>query len=112
MDNEYWLNINEYSQYRDISISTIRRYIKNSGVISKFEKGKYYIRVSSEQYNFRMKKKKYSDDYIKLQLDNEELLLNNHRLEEELTEAKMLIKLYENGVMSKSIKIPEIPITQ
>ena len=57
MDNEYWLTINEYSQYRDISVSTIRRYIKNKSVVSKFENGKYLIKVSSEQYELRMKKK-------------------------------------------------------
>ena len=51
--NEIWLTIVEYSKYRDISISTIRRYIKNKRVRSKKSEGRFLIHVTLENFQKR-----------------------------------------------------------
>ncbi len=94
MANEgIWLSINEYSDYRGISISTIRRYIKASQVKSKFENGKYYIYVNEGNLE-RYQTRKESENLTHL-LKIKELEQKNRLLMEEVNELKMLINIYE-----------------
>ena len=88
----HWLTIFEYSQYRDISVSTIRRYIKTNKVVSKKEDGKFFIYVSYE--NFNKKKPK------ELQYKNElkKAFAEIRKLKEENNEMKMLINIYEEKI--------------
>ena len=96
MANEgIWLSINEYSDYRGISISTIRRYIKASQVKSKFENGKYFIYVNEgnlERYQTRKE-----GEQLSLLLRIKELESKNRSLMEEVNELKMLVNIYENN---------------
>lgn len=93
----HWLDITEYTQYRNISISTARRYIKAKRVKFKKDDGKYLIFVSKDNYQ---KKNKGRDDLknsFELQRLKEEMRL----LKEENIELKMLISIYENDLENK-----------
>jgi len=108
MSNEgAWLSITDYSQYKNISISTIRRHIKSNILKYKEEAGKYFIFVPSMEKI----KIKEEGEILKLRLEIEETKEKLKKLKEENNELKMLVDLYENG---KSIEtaaefIPSIP---
>ena len=87
-----WLSINEYSRYKDISISTTRRHIKNNIIRYKEENGKYFILINSiEKLKFREE-----EELMKKNIEIEELKFKLRKLEEENNELKMLVTIYEN----------------
>ena len=87
-----WLSINEYSRYKDISISTTRRHIKNNILRYKEENGKYFILINSiEKLKFREE-----EELMKKNFEIEELKFKLRKLEEENNELKMLVAIYEN----------------
>lgn len=94
-DQGSWLSINEYSEYRGISISTIRRYIKAEQVKHKFESGKYYIYVND--INLERYKNRKDENMLSLHLKVKELESENRHLKEEIGELRMLISVYENA---------------
>lgn len=86
-----WLSINEYSRYKDISISTTRRHIKNNILRYKEENGKYFILINSiEKLKFREE-----EELMKKNFEIEELKFKLRKLEEENNELKMLVAIYE-----------------
>jgi len=91
----HWLTINEYSQYRSISVSTIRRYIKSNKVKFRNCEGKYYLYVSYENMN----RKKSDESLLKLDLENAHVKIR--KLEEENSEMRMLISAYEERTNEK-----------
>ena len=93
LSDEIWLSITEYSTYRNISVSTIRRYIKRGQVKYKQEQGKYFIFVSQDNYQKRGEQKKQQD--FELRLSIEKLQGKIKALEEENNDLKMLVQLYE-----------------
>lgn len=95
-----WLSIIEYSNYRKISISTIRRYIRDNRVQHKQIKGKYFIAENKERYLSRMSEK--SQDTV----DVKKLKNLVKELREENDELKMLVSLYENQKQAP----PELPL--
>jgi len=111
MSNEgAWLSITDYSQYKNISISTIRRHIKSNLLRYKEESGKYLIFVPSKEKI----KIKEEGEILKLRLEVEEIKENLKKLKEENNELKMLVELYEAGKIIASTDatiIPEIPET-
>ncbi len=112
MINGVWLSINEYSAYRGISISTIRRYIKAKRVQYKLENRRYYIYVSKEQYERRMQKKESTVDSSVLNELKEKIISLEKQIKElkvENSELKMLVDLYE-GKKANDIQPPEIPL--
>lgn len=87
-----WLSINEYSQYKNVSISTIRRHIKNNILKHKEENGKYFIYVHSiEKIQLREE-----EELLRVKLELELLKTNLRVLKEENSELKMLVNLYES----------------
>lgn len=100
-----WLSISEYSNYRDISVSTIRRYIKAKRVRCKKENGKYLIFVSDENYIMRSNQKEKED--LTLRLELHELKDRVRILEEENNDLKMLVQIYEQKL--KPNDLPELP---
>jgi hypothetical protein len=88
----HWLTISEYSNYRQLSVSSIRRYIKSKKVIHKKEEGKYFIFVTNQNLD---KKSNYMSSQKKLELLN----LNKEikRLTEENNDMRMLIDIYEKN---------------
>lgn len=86
MNKLVWLSILEYAQYRDISISTVRRYIKARRVKFKLTNGRYLIGVAKADFEKKATKIQGLDDWQK----------EKKALLEEIDELKMLVKLYEN----------------
>lgn len=100
-----WMSILEYAQFKSISISTIRRYIKAERVKTKKENGKFYIHVSPE----KIKERNHSEEtQLRIQLENEQLKTKIILLEEELNDLKMLVQIYEQSKQRQ--EPPEIPV--
>jgi hypothetical protein len=114
MDNGIWLTINEYANYRSISVSTIRRYIKAGRIKYKFEDGKYLIFVSHEQYELRKNQTKQDNEVIDYKVKIDEMDYMIKKLKEENTELKMLVNLYEKGAILKNSteQLPDLPLSQ
>ena len=96
-----WLSINDYSRYKNVSISTIRRHIKTNILKHKEENGKYFIYVTSVE---RVKLRE-DEELLKVKLENQLLKTQLRDLREELDEMKMLVEVYER----KEDGPPELP---
>lgn len=95
-----WLSINDYSRYKSISISTIRRHIKTNILKYKEENGKYFIYVpSAEKVKIRE-----DEGTLALRLELERMKMLIKELREENNELRMLVDLYETRETP-----PEIP---
>ncbi len=103
-----WLSISEYSQLRNISVSTIRRYIKSERVRFKKENGKFLIFMSKENYNKYENKNSTEGEFLKAKLEIQELQFKLKNLQLENDELKMLVDLYEG--QSNTNQLPEIPV--
>lgn len=86
-----WLSINDYSRYKNVSISTIRRHIKNNILKYKEENGKYFIYVPSTE-KLRLREE---EELLKVKLELELLKTQIRQLREENNELKMLVEIYE-----------------
>jgi hypothetical protein len=107
---EKWLSIVEYSNFKKISVSSIRRYIKANRVKHKLEDGKYYIFCP----NFVDEAQIINDDMEiinELEVENKNLKKENQYLKEQTHEMKMLIELYEKQLGLTTEAVPEIPKT-
>jgi cell shape-determining protein MreC len=100
-----WLPINDYSRYKDVSVSTIRRHIKNNILKYKEENGKYLIYVPSTE---KLKLREEAGE-LKLKLELELLRTQIKALKEENNELKMLVDLYEKGSQINSRVFTETP---
>ena len=88
-----WLTINDYSQFKNISISTIRRHIKANLVKWKNIEGKYHIWTASKPEDIETRKEGEIHSY---RLEIQRLELENRKLSEELSELRMLVNIYED----------------
>lgn len=111
MQNEgIWLSILEYSQLKNISVSTVRRYIKADRVKYTKEDGKFSIFMTSENYK-RFKGSENDDsEMLELKLRIQELEIKNKSLRLENDELKMLVDIYEGSKVSAKIELPELPV--
>ena len=99
-----WLSINDYSRYKNVSISTIRRHIKNNILKHKEENGKYFIYVpSTEKLKLREE-----EEILKVRLELELLRSKLRQLREENNELKMLVDIYEKE-SKKPMMTTELP---
>ena len=92
-----WLSILDYSHYKKVSISTIRRHIKANLVKWKEVEGKYHIWTPAAASDIDLRKE---SELVSLKFELQRLKAENRKLAEELAEAKMLIRLYEGDVSS------------
>lgn len=99
-----WLSISDYSRYKNVSISTIRRHIKNNILKHKEENGKYFIYVASTE-KVRLREE---EELLKAKLEIELLKNQLRQINEENAALKMLVELYEKE-SSKPQKISELP---
>lgn len=99
-----WLSINDYSRYKNVSISTIRRHIKTNILKHKDENGKYFIYVPSTE-KLRLREE---EEILKVRLELELLRSKLRQLREENNELKMLVDIYEKDT-KKTMTIPELP---
>jgi uncharacterized protein YlxW (UPF0749 family) len=81
---EKWLPIVQYAEFKNISITSVRRYIKASRVKYKKINGKYFVLARNFQFKETTNNKKINDLEDKIK-----------RLQEENQELKMLISVYE-----------------
>jgi hypothetical protein len=101
-----WLSITDYSLYKKVSISTIRRHIKNNILKHKEEDGKYFIYVASSD---RVKLKE-EEETLRIKLENELLKTQLRQLREENNELRMLVDLYEKkSEATRFVEPPELP---
>lgn len=98
-----WLSINDYSRYKNVSVSTIRRHIKSNILKHREENGKYLIYVPS---NERIKLRE-EEELLRLKLELELLRGRIRSLQEENHELRMLVDLYEGK--SAHATPPELP---
>jgi hypothetical protein len=106
-----WLSILEYAQFKKISVSTIRRYIKSKRVETKQIKGKFFIRVSRDKYEVNNSTIQLDNrESLKFQLEVQELKIRLKTLEEENNDLKMLVQLYEQAQRKQQETIlPNLP---
>lgn len=105
-----WLSILEYANFKDKSISTVRRYIKANRVKYREENGKYYI--WTKNYFNHNPTPKDEREITKLRFELERLNLKLREVQEENEELKMLVNILED-THNKKINIsnlPELPI--
>lgn len=102
-----WLSITDYSLYKKVSISTIRRHIKTNILKHREEEGKYFIYVASSD---RIKLKE-EEEILRIKLENELYKSQIRQLREENTGLRMLVEIYENNStdLYKSVEPPELP---
>lgn len=100
-----WLSILEYANFKNKSISTVRRYIKANRVKYREENGKYFIWAKNFISHASLEEREILDQ----KLEVERLKKENMELKNEVSEMKMLIQLYENGHMLHK-DLPESPV--
>ena len=103
-----WLSVLEDAAFKKKSISTVRRYIKANRVKHKDENGKYFI----WEKNYLNTKSVEERQNTEVLFEIERLKKLNSELKQELADAHMLIKLYENGQMlpkKSAVDLPELP---
>jgi hypothetical protein len=102
-----WLSITDYSVYKKVSISTIRRHIKTNVIKHKEEDGKYFIYLA----NSGRIKLKEEEEILRVKLENELYKSQIRQLREENMGLRMLVDLYENNNSDvyKSAEPPELP---
>lgn len=86
-----WLSISDYSVYKKISVSTIRRHIKSNIIQSKEVDGKYFIYIPHPE-KLKMKEE---EETLRLKLEIELLKRQLNEFREQAEELKMLVNLYE-----------------
>jgi hypothetical protein len=91
-----WLSISDYSRYKNVSVSTIRRHIKQNVLRYREENGKYLIYVpSSEKLKLREE-----EEILRARLEVELLRTQLRDLKEENDGLRMLVQLYESSAVS------------
>lgn len=98
-----WLSILEYSHFKKVSISTIRRHIKANLVKWREEDGKYLVWTPASHEEIDLRKE---GEVLALKLEVQRLNQEIRQLREELDESQMLIRLYENAPTLP----PEVPL--
>lgn len=106
-----WLSINDYSRYKNVSVSTIRRHIKNNILKYKEENGKYFIYLASPE---RMQLKE-EEEMLRVRLELELLKNQLRQLREENNELRMLVSVYEQTTQASLTPMsadlpPELPL--
>lgn len=91
-----WIDINEYSRVKKVSISTIRRKIKSNKISFQKREGKYYLPINTDEQL----------DKLSMELENRLLSEKIRILTEENSELKMLVDLYEQRQVNEKYDEP------
>lgn len=102
-----WLSIADYSLYKKVSVSTIRRHIKSNLLQHKEVDGKYLIYIPNPE----KVKIKEENELMKLRLELELLKQENKLLREENSEFRMLVDIYESKERNTNLNTepPAVP---
>jgi len=100
-DESVWLPIFEYSKKTGKSISTIRRYIKSKRIVSQMIDGKFYIFEDTDGKNNTQTD---SPDNQIVKFEKQVVFLKKQLVaaQEEISELKMLVNLYEKQISQKN----------
>lgn len=90
-----WLTILDYAQHKDISISTVRRYIKAGRVKHRLVEGRFEIYISQDRLATQEAKK--NDELSVLKREIEILRSQVRTLTEANNDLKMLVQIYEGA---------------
>ena len=99
-----WLSLQEYSYQKGISVSTLRRKIKNEELEYRLENGRYFLNAdpqkekgsyqkAKEKSFFQKELEKKEQELLSLKHEYEDLMILVHYLE---TEKQELLKYIEN----------------
>jgi hypothetical protein len=100
-----WLSITDYSLYKKVSISTIRRHLRAKILNYKEEDGKYFIYVAKSEKI----KIKEEEEILKAKLEIEFLKNQLRKYKEENIGLRMLVDIYEGNTKAIIAEPPEIP---
>jgi|GEM_PF-663134 predicted site-specific integrase-resolvase len=100
-----WLSVLDYAQFKKISISTVRRYIKASRVTVRKVEGRYEIFVAQERMNSQADENE--KEILQLRLENQELKNQVKKITEMNNDMKMLIQIYEGASQKGLPKTPQ-----
>ena len=100
-----WLSITDYSLYKKVSISTIRRHLRAKILNYKEEDGKYFIYVAKSEKI----KLKEEEEILKARLEIELLKTQLREYKEENIGLRMLVEIYEGNTNQTIGEPPEIP---
>ncbi|MBU6374861.1 MAG: hypothetical protein KGQ59_02590 [Bdellovibrionales bacterium] len=97
-----WLSLMEYAQRNDVSLSTLRRYIKSNKVRYRSEKGRYLIWSDSEISSLSSAIASLdSTDVDSIQSDSlSHLRIQLQKAQKEIAELKTLVAFYEDQTES------------
>ncbi len=109
MEDSKWVDINDFSKLKRLSISTVRRYIKANRINWKKEAGKYLIEVKAMLLDMNVDFEQ-ERELLRYKLENQELHARLKELGEENSEFKMLVKLYEKNNNTENYKEENIEI--
>lgn len=98
MNSEQWLPIVDYAVKTGVSTSTLRRYIKSNKIRFKIEGGRYLI-WSDAVISQTMSDDRESDSLLRKARELEQRL---EQSQEQVSELKMLVAIYEEKLSQKS----------
>ncbi|MEI8347278.1 MAG: hypothetical protein WCG27_07410 [Pseudomonadota bacterium] len=106
MEVGLWIPLNDYCRIKNISISTIRRYVKAGKVQYRMESGKYLIYTpwAGEEGPDPL-----TCEVVNLKKENEEFQNQIRQLRQENADLRMLVQIYEKN-NNKAAVIEDIPI--
>ena len=91
-----WLTLQEYSYHKGISVSTLRRKIKNEDIEYKLKKGRYFLKAKLNE-NLEDKEKSYH----KKQLEKKEKeLLNCQRSYDDLMNLVHYLEMEKQEILN------------
>ena len=101
-----WLSLQEYSYHKGISISTLRRKIKNEDIVYKLKNGRYFLKADlneklgeKEKNYYKKLLEKKEKELLDLKYYHEDIMNLVHYLEMEKRE---LLKYIENELALSS----------
>ena len=96
-----WIPLMDYATKKNLSLSTLRRYIKADKVMYKVEQGRYLLwdeNLNVEQPSFPTQIEFEEEEVAFLQVSLRQLEQDLKRAHEEIAELKTLIALYEEQI--------------
>ncbi len=96
VENGFWIPLMDYAMKNGVSLSTLRRYIKAGKIPYKSEHGKYFIfSTTKAPHSAEAEWMRPSSDTPPLEPRVSKLENDLKRAQEEISELKMLVAIYE-----------------
>jgi len=103
VENGFWIPLMDYAMRNGVSLSTLRRYIKAGKIPHKSENGKYLIFSTTEAPRSALAETMGpSSDTLPIEPRVAKLEVDLKRAQEEISELKMLVAIYEERFFKNS----------